>query len=593
MTKTSIQFNHDPYVVIAKKSNFVAYAESFGGLRHYVVELRNAESFRGLSAEVKLPSKLFAFGGDIDRGCCAFSALLDDETYEHVCSSPAVLRVQLAHPFASLRQPVRRPRKSEVPALAVKRKQSSLVASSSLLVVIDDGCPFAHHELAAADRKKTRVNAIWDQDDVPDFEGLWHGPSVVPYGAVVEKSSMDHCMDLASSSHAIDEARCYEIAGYGAVSQLASHGSAMLGWSAANSVYGGSEKAPPILFVQLPRAVSMKSSFASISRCILDGIRWALSRRGKATKVVVSVSYDAWLGAHDGSSIFERALDALVARCAAQNVSLSVVLPMGNNYQAGSHEEIVLNKGSGSACLRVLPGGEMWTLLEFWSKRALGPLRVRIKTPKEEVSRNESQHGPQCTVTDSLVVVANTEMHGENYVTLLQIAPTSTHAAAPAPSGDWWIELGAEKEAQGVVHGYVGRATSGMGKSARGVQSYFFATSTLDADGSVNGLACGARSIAVGGVQAWDAAPSDYSASGNARGGVRTSPDYSAITELSKCNPGLMAIGNIGASRTRFIGTSSATAKVAAWLVMGSTGGDGLKSVNKNGLTNRLGRRID
>jgi hypothetical protein len=593
MTKMDTQFNHDPYVVVAKKGNFVEYNGAFGGRRHYLVELRNPKNYTVLSAGIKPPSTLFAFDEDIDRGYCAFSALLDDEAYEHVCNSSMVSRVQLAHPFASLRQPTRRPRMSEVTSPAKAQKQNSLVASSALLVVIDDGCPFAHHELLASDGKTTRVSAIWDQDDRPDFQGLWQTSRLVPYGAVVEKCSLDYCINLASTAQTVDQTRCYEIAGYGAVSRLVSHGSAMLGWSAANSVYEGSERAPTILFVQLPRAVAMKSSYSSISRCVLDGIRWALSRRGEATNVVVSVSYDAWLGPHDGSSIFECAVDALLASCAAQNVSLSVVLPMGNNYQAGSHDEIALNKGSGSACLRILPSGETWTFVEFWSKCALGPLQVRIKTPTEEVSLYESRHAPQCTLKDSLAVVANTEMHGENYVTLVRIAPTSAHAAAPAPAGDWWIDLRAEKETDGVVHGYIGRATSGMGKPSRGVQSYFFPKSKLDADGSVNGLACGSRAIAVGGVQAWNAGPSKYSASGNARGGVRTSPDFSAITELTQSNPGLMAIGNIGGSRTRFVGTSAATAKVAAWLVMGSPSDDDSKSIKKIGSTNRVGRRID
>jgi hypothetical protein len=528
----------------------------------------------------------------LDGNQTVFSARLDDASLEQLRMFPLVQQVLLAHPFSVLRQPARVPSQSKLPPEMRFAQSSARNASieSSLIVIIDDGCPFAHHELRSDDGLLTRVEAIWDQDDEPDFEGLWQQPATVPYGAVVEKCDLDACIQASSTPTTVDESRCYKLAGYSAVSHVASHGSSILGWSASNSALREVEKKPSVLFVQLPRAVAMKPSFGSLSRCILDGVQWALTRRGERRRIVVCVAYDSWLGPHDGSSIFERAIDCLVDRCEKGGITLSLVFPMGNNYHAGTHAEIRLIESKGVATLRVLPDNEYCTHVEIWSNSDLAAARVKVTPPKGGVLQVRSSATPQISSNAFATLVANTKARGENYVSLLEISPTHRFAENPSPVGDWLVEVDMGEEIEGTVHAYVGRTTSGLTYPKRGTQSYFFPKWSAESDGSVNGLVCGQGSKAVGALQKWSGGPTTYSASGPARGGIRTTPDYSAVSEVTPSQGGLVAMGNYGGATMRFVGTSAATAKCTAWLAVPPPQD---QTITVDPRTNRIGRRID
>jgi hypothetical protein len=574
MKSVATPFDQDPYLACAAVTSYTGYALGVKGRRHFLVELKDNLSEPDLDRIQREHSSLLFFGDSL-ADSQVVSALLDEAARRVLVRSPYVERVQLAHAHATLRSAPRRPKTAQLCATE-NLPDTPLASQETLLVVIDDGCPFAHGRLRDASGG-TRVRAIWDQDDDPDFGGL---SKLLSYGAVIEKKTLDECIDRATHGGLLDERRCYDLAGYGAVHRRGSHGSAILGYAAG--AQKGSNGSPPILFVQLPRSVTAKGSFASLSRCIIDGIRWALSRREAAKKIVVCAAYESWLGPHDGTSLFERGLDRIIASARRKEVALSVVLPIGNNYESGARSLARSDEhGMISFTLRLLPAGESWTYIEFWSKHKHTLTRVSLNG--RVVSRDDS----------SIYRGATLSVAGSNFTTLVRINPTHALSINGAKTGDWCFEFQSDV-ADAEITGYVGRAIGGIQAPLRGQQSYFVPkptfTGTNEFNGTLSGFASGLHTAIVGAVNGWSPqSAARYSASGPTRDARRLAPDYSAVSEDSPLRVGVKTMGNFSGVISRLGGTSVCVAKTANSL---------LKELPQRippppNTPSRVGRRVD
>jgi hypothetical protein len=98
------------------------------------------------------------------------------------------------------------------------------------------------------------------------------------------------------------------------------------------------------VFVQLSSDSVQDSSSASLPRSVLDGLRYIVDvARGQGCqRLVINVSDGTSRCAHDGRSIIERAMEALVADLRAQTppIQLDLVLAAGNAFAEMRHARL-------------------------------------------------------------------------------------------------------------------------------------------------------------------------------------------------------------------------------------------------------------
>ena len=77
------------------------------------------------------------------------------------------------------------------------------------------------------------------------------------------------------------------------------------------------------------------------------------------------VSYGPQAGAHNGSSLLERAIDDLIDSQKYVD-ELFVVVPIGNSFQSRAHAQLELTQGGGEIAWHVPPDSETPGFLEIW-----------------------------------------------------------------------------------------------------------------------------------------------------------------------------------------------------------------------------------
>lgn len=263
------------------------------------------------------------------------------------------------------------------PTDSPKAPAASGPATSAFLGIIDDGLPFLRVREDISVRKLTA--SVWDQGwQPPDRVGdpnakptvatshdkYWADPRMpkpihiglpspipgspgrsistilfVPDGFLYGRATKPP--EVAPGTEE-DE---YRASDYATPAVRHTHGARVLGlmapWTAA-------ETAPPVwpntvtglAMVQLPSRAVDDTAAGALARQLIDGVRYVLWKedhdrgsQGTPRPVVVNISYGMHAGPHDGTSMFESALEEMLDRCD----NLHVVLPMGNSHRAGCH----------------------------------------------------------------------------------------------------------------------------------------------------------------------------------------------------------------------------------------------------------------
>jgi hypothetical protein len=558
---------------------------------------------------------------------------------------PALRRIELAMPVIPGRPRLGAQRPGAAPASSratPAQRAVTPVAAPLLLGVVDTGCPFAGAHLRdAADRP--RVRALWDQDETP---GLAAGaacafvPQPFGYGAALDGAALDALVDGArDAAGRVDEAACYRAAGSSGVAGRLSHGAAVLAQLAAAPVRGSgchpaADRPPawdatgdaaataPIVFVQMPRADVQDSSSAALVRHVLDGLAFIVAHAvpGVTRRIVVNVSDGTSRTAHDGSSIVEQAIAALVDDCRSRGIELVVVVAAGNSFDEERHVQWDSPlDGAARAVLRLPPGSETAAFVSVRLPPLARGLRLRVTPPRWRGAALEAgvgeavgARGPNGPITWGIVHCA--PLPGQAALALIAFAPTLAHDAAvdPAPAGDWTVALAADAQAccDGPVHLWVSRNRRNLGALDRARQARFVdvggsydpqrelrraeddaqpPASAMRRAGTINGLATG-RGVVVAGAytQRRRGEPaSRYSAAGPAAGAGRRGPDVSPPGDESPALPGLAVRGNLSGTVTRVIGTSFTAPLAARAIANGawSPGGGGAADA-------RLGERL-
>ena len=513
------------------------------------------------------------------------------------------------------------------PSLASAGQRASVARSMQapgrrlLIGVIDSGCPFAHARLRDASGNGTRVLNLWDQDARPrwraDFGGL---PADFGYGNEVPQEQLNRLMSEATFAGQLDEEACYHAArGTGSLPdelRRASHGGFVLDVLAGplplHARISIEPDVPPswlpdaddiathadIVFVQLPRDAVQDSSSASLPRCLLDGLRYIVGCAGPDTeRIVVNISDGSSRGSHDGNSIIERAMVALVSEQRAHRRALHIVLPAGNSFDEERHAQSVLKAQRPlSLRFRLPPGCEAASYVHMYLPPSADDVEVRLVPPG--VNADEIGY---CVTGTSLAwpspsqpqaAVIHPAVSGNRLRTpvLLAFAPTSSTdpTRCIARSGDWRIDVMSKREVDVPVHAYVSRNQVNPGALPRGRQARFVdneydptrflrelqndpakPVSPITRRGTLNSLAtiaAGQGIVVVGGYCLREGKPSPFSSSGPAAGTQRNrrmGPDVVAVADESHALPGIRAAGNRSGETVRMRGTSFAGPQAA------------------------------
>lgn len=348
----------------------------------------------------------------------------------------------------------------------------------------------------------------------------------------------------------------------------------------------------PLVLVQLPDAAINDPSGRWLGANVLDALHYIAWAAGNAKRVVVNVSWGPQTGPHDGSSLLEKAMDAMVTAARDNGRELTIVVPVGNSFQSRAHAEIDL-KAPKSLTWVVPPGAEKAAFLEIWWPAEMARTSVTVTAPdgsrltlSPENRLVTHSHG---AVSKRWGLVGNDT--GFQSMVLLALQPTFSHSPASprggstAPHGRWTIDVGASSNAAGVVHVYVARADQNMGGRRRARASYL-----LDAEyetirrridgryapdspsalvkraGTINGIATGENVFVAGGYRLADTHTAWYSSSGLSRG-PRLGPNYLYPTDESLVMRGVLGGGVRPGTVVRLSGTSAAAPQMAREII--------------------------
>lgn len=493
-------------------------------------------------------------------------------------------------------------------------------ANRKILATIDHGCPFAHQGLLD-ELGHTRVHALWDQDARPDFPAVGNStPTGYGYGRQVGRAELDSYMALARRDGRVDEDACYRIARYGAVRGAVTHGSWVTGvlgsrWCSPSLAPNGRPGPNPdaldadLVFVQLPRAVPIAPDRGSVDLATLDGLRYIVDCAPNGADVAVVVDYGTEMGPHDGSSWFERALDALVHEVdASRRINLQVVFASGNSHDADRHAVLFAHAPRTAKPAPALKATTrkppLDATLHWWIPRgsdglAFAELWFYEPAPKA-VLELQLPGGAGCALTLKLdedglaqwpaqgapLAVAVSKLEQGQRQVMLRLAPSfALGSTAVAPTGAWALKLTRRTiKTCSQVHAYTCWGGQNPGLPQRLVASRFAApkhapAAKVTGNGSLLGSGCGETPLMAGGYQHWRTwARAEYSSGGAARGGHRAvknpktdqvGADWLAVTEQLPSLPGLLLSATRSGAWSRARGTSFAAPQAARKLVAG------------------------
>jgi len=503
--------------------------------------------------------------------------------------------------------------------------------------IVDDGIAFANGRFRSAGGTP-RIGWFWDQRAVVASPTFVAGAGAPDYGTerrgepdpTAAQPSPPKSLHqlLADHTHVglVDEDAAYAEAGQGQVAERARHGTHVLDL-AAGEARAAAGSAAAIVAVQLPQIVTDDPSGYQLEPLLVDAVRWIVDRADRLAAeagdaappaVVVNVSYGVHGGPHDGSSLFESAIDGLVATREADGAPLAVVVAAGNAALSRCHASFELEPDARRTLRwRIPPDSGTPAFVELWLGHAVpgsptGAVRVRVVPPAPAAGAGQVSvaspyaelrgHGlPDAQGTDDDHVVCTAsylarqtapgQLSYWNDRDMVLIAVWPTAGLDPtrrwAPSGDWTVEVTQDGGSPLAVHAWIQRNDRPFGSRARGRPSRFvdpdyplrdhggrpierdddprFPTPDrcpIRRGGTLNGIATGRRSVVVGAQRVGAGtggrpAPSPYTARGP---GVPSAADLAA----GRTAPDLAAPGDTSAARRGVLATGTRSGSVAA-----------------------------
>jgi hypothetical protein len=512
-----------------------------------------------------------------------------------------------------------------LPEINSKVTKPAMCDEEILYGLIDHGCPFAHSRLKTQEQRSRLLN-VWYQDQKQN-KLTETSPTLWQFGYTVTSQEINAFLSLRTG---MEDWQIYAQAQMPELLVDSSHGAHMLGdlLDATNSpslLWDGIKdkvpqaqsvkppKNPDVVFVQLPDIYLSSTTRNTLVAYRLSALRYLLSCAGTNTKKIIApISSEIFVGSHDGTTLFEMALDAMIEFSSAHlQKELHVLISASNALRLRTHTH------SGAVAvqqckfpLRVYPANELPTFAEVWIQQkdgedgAVGVLDVTIQSrsnpndpPLLEAKGLALHQGQAAQDNDGKVIAGVLSMDLQRQqVLLVRLPPSFSYddRVATLPSGDWEISI-SSTSTKFEAHAYIARSTHGMGGQLRSYQSQWIEprrpiqlADTLQAPddlldefpdygaGSINGMANGQKVIVIGGYRLWDKRRSSYSGAAPARPKGRLAHsnyavDYAAPSDESPSLSGIRSWSNRSGGSARLNGASVATPLAARSVANGNT----------------------
>jgi subtilisin family serine protease len=465
------------------------------------------------------------------------------------------------------------------------RRVAKIAAGKSRIVVgiIDDGCAFAHYNFLNIKSERpscnveSRILSLWDQSEVkPAPSAPWTKPNGFDYGRVLTKQAIDQVLDrhLDPQTGELREDAVYKDVGY--LIDVGSHGTHVMDIAAGNGNAGSWQGVAPnadIIFVQIPKTAMGNPEKSVLTGYLLDGIKYIFSEAGDKA-AVVNISYGGYGGPHDGTSLFECAMDDLLKD--ANN--RAIVISAGNAYDANCHASGDIDPAAKSKQLRWLVGEDDPTLniMEIWYD---GKSELELElTPPSAAAPLVVRLGRACSIRQKEKIVGWAfhrkidPTNQDNHI-LIALRPSRSDATgeevAPAPSGTWLVQLSNNKGRKQVTFdAWIERDDAGSRKLGKKLQSSF-APDDASPDCTLGSFATGRETIIVGGYNTETGEICSYSASGPTRDRERRrKPDVCAPAEEDAAGSGILSATSLSSQPTAMNGTSAAAPHVTGLVAL-------------------------
>lgn len=389
-------------------------------------------------------------------------------------------------------------RKELLPAAAKGNQGKGVVVG-----IIDFGCDFVHQNFRKADGK-TRLLALWDQDGRPNAK------SPFGYGRVHERADIDKALRAEDPYEALR----YE-------PEPGSHGTHVMDIAAGNGRGTETPGVAPnadLIFVELSAGDIPWEGPEVVGRTfgdsvhLVEALKFIFDRAGQRP-CVVNMSLGTNGGPHDGTTLVEQAIDALVEAQANR----AAVIAASNSYADGIHAAgNVRQGGHADVSWAITRGDETSNELEIWYEgedrldvEIIGPDGVSLGKMAPDESATASSKGRTVLFAAHRAKDPN---NGDSSVNLF--------LERGAPSGAWTLLLHGTAVKDGRFHAWIERDDGGPSA---------FPARPLDNSHTLGSISCGFQSIVVGSYDAHKATLpiSFFSSAGPTRDG-RHKPEVSA-----------------------------------------------------------------
>ena len=407
---------------------------------------------------------------------------------------------------------------------------------------------------------------------MPTGGGDWYSPPEFCYGREIDLAGLDLRTGTrfppAPGQSGLNPNRLYEKLGYElteiiagkSIPAVVTHGTHVMDIAAGSGSISGMAPAADLIFVQLPQSAILENTEQASARHLLDGVAYVFRHAGNRA-AVVNISYNAYTGPHDGTSLLECGLDELL-----QQPGRAVVISAANARDKKCHARGAIPRGNRRALTwEVHADDDTENFIEIWYP---GTTRLEVRVRPEGAKDWSASVGPgqYCHLTTgdlpfgAVIQRSGDPGNGDNQI-LIAINPTLKHridktAAAAlwkeAPSGAWVVELCNTGPNDVVFHAWIERDDRGRDPVAE--QSCFAETDAVE-EGTVGGLCTGRGPIVVGAYNSTTGALEPYSSAGPTVDG-RQKPDLCAPGASDPSGFGILAAAALSANPVRLNGTS-------------------------------------
>jgi subtilisin family serine protease len=416
--------------------------------------------------------------------------------------------------------------------------------SGAVVGIVDFGGDFAHRNFRAADGR-TRLLALWDQS------GPFRPDSPFGYGRHYRPQEI---------ATALGASNPYQALGYGpdpdSPASRGSHGTHVMDIAAGNglgSTVAGVAPAADIVFVDPATSdiawvgPDVVTSEFGDSVQLLEALRFVFDVAGDRP-CVVNLSLGTNGGPHDGSSLVEQGIDALVS----EQPNRAVVIAASNSFDDGIHAAgTVADGGSADLQWEIQQGARFQSELEVWYPGG-DRFLMELITP-DGTSLGTVPLGANARVNDddgtTLLFVSHRADDPNNHDNVVAV-----FLEAGLPAGTWTVRLHGEQVSDGGFHAWIERNDRSQASFAP----------PHDNSHTLGSISSGQLSLVVGSYDAHRPGTplSFFSSAGPTRDG-REKPEVSA--------PGhdvLAAHSRTGTNVTRKSGTSMAAPAVTGLVAL-------------------------